>query len=242
MTPRERIVVYGFLAVLVASNVILLLGSTGPAAVASAPLADDLGPADAVILAGEDGEDLLLRSRDGRLTWGEGVHHRSYSTAYVFIGQILNQLMQSEDRSEARQAIVDELTEEEAEYQERLEAVLARGQELEEGSEEFRRAGEEYMKLAEEFRQWQGQALQRRGKIDAEQLEDAYREMIDAVQVVADGMKIDTVYRFIPSEEPFRAENPEQALMSIRLRPALRYPEELDITAEVLDELSLDVE
>ena len=76
----------------------------------------------------------------------------------------------------------------------------------------------------------------------AEQLEKAYREMIDAVEVVADRMDIDIVYRFIPTSEAFEAENPEQAMMAIRLRTALRYPEQLDITDAVLEEMSLEAE
>ena len=66
--------------------------------------------------------------------------------------------------------------------------------------------------------------------------------MIDAVEVVADRNDIDTVYRFIPTDEAFEADNPDQAMVAIRLRTALRYPDELDITDDVMDELSLDID
>ena len=44
------------------------------------------------------------------------------------------------------------------------------------------------------------------------------------------------------SMEPllFSSDNPDQAMLSIRLRTALRYPRELDITSEVMEELSLE--
>ena len=96
--------------------------------------------------------------------------------------------------------------------------------------------------MYQEYMSWQQDALAQRGKLDAEQLESAYREMIAAVQVVSERRGIDTVYRFIPTDEEFRAENPEQAMMAIRLRTALRYPPELDITDLVLEELSLELE
>ena len=66
--------------------------------------------------------------------------------------------------------------------------------------------------------------------------------VVGYVEIVADRKGIDTVYRFIPTSEPFEAENPEQAMMAIRLRDALRYPEELDITTDVMEELHLEEE
>ncbi len=66
--------------------------------------------------------------------------------------------------------------------------------------------------------------------------------MIEAVEVVADRKDIDVVYRFIPPSEAFNAQTPEQAMMSIRLRTILRSPDDLDLTDEVLEELSLEIE
>ena len=66
--------------------------------------------------------------------------------------------------------------------------------------------------------------------------------MIEAVEVVADDKDIDVVYRYIPPGEAFNAQNPEQAMMAIRLRTVLRSPDDLDLTDEVLEELSLEIE
>jgi len=243
MNTRERIVVYGLLTTLAVSNAFLLLATTGRPATAE-PLGETLGPADSLVLAGaaDDTDDVELINRDGRLAWGDDVHERAYSVAYVFIGGILNQLMGAEARVEERLALIDELEGEEKEFRERIEEIRQRGMEMDEESDDFRRTYEEYIAAGEELRAWQAQAITRRGQLDAVHLEDAYREMIDAVQVVADRQKIDTVYRFIPTDDPFNADNPDQALLAIRLRTALRYPDELDITDAVLEELSLDLE
>ena len=47
------------------------------------------------------------------------------------------------------------------------------------------------------------------------------------------------VYRFIPTSEEFVADSPEAASEQIRLRTFLRYPEEIDITGAVREELGL---
>jgi len=243
MNTRERVVVYGLLSALVISNAFLLLATTARTAVAE-PLGETLGPADALLLVGpgDDTKDVEILNRDGRLAWGEDPHERAYSVGYVFIGGILNQLMAGEALVEERLALIEELEGEEKEFRERMEEIRRRGMEMDQESEEFRTVYEEFVAANEELSAWQAQAIARRGKLDAEHLEQVYREMIDAVQVVADRMKIDTVYRFIPTDDPFKADNPDQALLAIRLRTALRYPDELDITDAVLEELSLDLE
>ena len=77
-------------------------------------------------------------------------------------------------------------------------------------------------------------------QLAAKHLEQAYRDMIDAVNVVGERLDIDIVNRFIPTSEEFDLRSVESVTMAIRLRPALRYPEALDITIEVMEELSLD--
>ena len=77
-------------------------------------------------------------------------------------------------------------------------------------------------------------------QLAATHLEQSYRDMIDAVNVVGERLDIDMVYQFIPTDEEFDIRSVEATTMAIRLRPALRYPEDLDITIEVMEELSLD--
>jgi Skp family chaperone for outer membrane proteins len=244
MPSRERITIYGLLALLIALNVSLLLGRGGSPAFADPQAGPgDLGPAQSVTLLGEAGSrDIVLRNRDGRLAWGESTYDRAYSVGYVYIGKILRQLMEAEAFEEERKPLMDEIQQTEAEYRQRLDEIQKRLRELDPNSEEAQATYQQGSDVYDEFMNWQQSALQRTGKLDAEQLERAYRELVAAVEIVADRKRIDTVYRFIPTGEPFEAENPEQAMTAIRLRDALRYPEELDITADVMEELHLEEE
>jgi Skp family chaperone for outer membrane proteins len=162
--------------------------------------------------------------------------------SYVYIGEILNQLMQSEAIEEERDRLMADLQETETGYRQKLDDLNGRLQEMDPESEDAQRVFEEGRTVYDEYMRWQQGAMAQRGQLDAQHLERVYRDLVEAVQVVADRKGIDTVYRFIPTEEAFRAENPEQAMLAIRLRTAIRYPEELDITDDVLEELSLDVE
>ena len=56
---------------------------------------------------------------------------------------------------------------------------------------------------------------------------------------LADKAQIDLVYRYIPTSEPFMNSSVEQAMLQIQMRPFLRYPDSIDLTAKVLKELDL---
>jgi len=246
MKNRERIVIYTLLAGLLALNLGSALDRTGrPAHAQDAVRAGGagLGPTESVTLVGKAGtENVVLRNADSRLAWGDAAHDRTYSVSYVYIGKILNQLMKSEAIQEERDRLMSDLQETETEYRERLDDLNGRLQGMDPESEDAQRTFEEGRTVYDEYMRWQQAAMVERGQLDAQHLERVYRDLVEAVQVVADRQGIDTVYRFIPTDEAFRSENPEQAMLAIRLRTAIRYPDELDITDDVLEELSLDIE
>ena len=64
--------------------------------------------------------------------------------------------------------------------------------------------------------------------------------MVEAVEVVSDNREIDIVFRFIPTAESFETNIVEQAMLQIRLRTLLRYPDAIDITEAILEELDLE--
>jgi hypothetical protein len=243
MNTRQKMIVYGLLGLLLATNLSLIVERTTRTAHADDDARNVLGPVDALALAdtGKDG-DLVLKSTQGRLSWSDKPYDRVHSVAYVFIGKILNQLMQSDEMTEDRERLMNELNETEASYRERLDAIRGRILEFGPESPDSQPFLDEGSAVYQEYMGWQQEAMAQRGKLDADQLEVAYGEMLAAVQVVGEREGIDTVYRFIPTDEEFQAENPEQAMMAIRLRTALRYPPELDITDLVIEELSLDLE
>ena len=94
--------------------------------------------------------------------------------------------------------------------------------------------------LYDEFTQMQQLAAEARGALYSEQMQESYKEIVEAVNVVAERLSVDMVLRFIPPDDEFEQGNPDSIIMQIRLRSALRAPEGLDITDEVLAELGID--
>ena len=183
-----------------------------------------------------------MRNVGGRIAWGDEAPDRAYSVGFVFIGKVMSRMMQSEEVQEERERIREELADEEREHQERLSAIQARGQTLdpEKDADQLQAVFEEWQNAEQMYRQWQQRAMARTGKVEAEYLERNYLELVDAVNVVADARSIDIVYRFTPPDHEFATDDPRNAMSTIRLRPALRYPEDLDITDDVLEELGLE--
>lgn len=257
MTTRERLVIYSVLMTLVIFNLNFLLGtpaspgssgfaSIGGQAAYAEPMRrgnDLLGPTDGVVLAGEDGgEDLTLVNKNGRPSWGDEPYQRTHAVAFVHIGKILNHQLSSDAYEEDRAILRDEYEEQEQEYTDQLKTLNEQIQGLGEDDPDRQIMLQKGSKLYQQFQQWMQQMSMKQDSMAAKHLEDAYRELVTAVDIVADRMGIDLIYRFIPTDAPFKARALEQATMAIRLRPVLRYPEGLDITLEVMEELSLDFE
>jgi hypothetical protein len=240
MKRIERLVIYAALLALGAMNAVFLLSGSGRTALAEAAAwLQDLGPARAVILVDDDRE-MELRNRRGRLAWGAGEFRQAYTVAFVDIGRAMNPLMESGAFVEEREALRRELEVTERDYQQRLDALGEQLRAMDQASPQFRERFEEAQRLYEEYTRWgQTVALPRRDALDVRHLNTAYMEMASAVNIVADRLGIDIVLRFIPPERDLQAMTAEQALTEIRLRSAVKYPEALDITSEVLEELGL---
>ena len=99
-----------------------------------------------------------------------------------------------------------------------------------------------YEQTYAELQEFQKRANAARAALAAEQMQEAYSEVLAAVNVVADRLHIDLVLRFIPPDEPIEPGPPNAITAQIRLRSALRLPDELDITDDVLAELGHDTE
>jgi Skp family chaperone for outer membrane proteins len=245
MNHRERIVIYGLLSALLLVTGLLLLDRSGPAAHAAPFAFDDiLGPADGVELRGgdDDAKAIVLRNSDGRPAWGDDAWHRAHSRAYVHIGRILNRQLAADIYEEERAALREEAEVKDGDYATRLNELNDRLRGLDRESPEAQEIMQQGNTLLQEYRQWQQQVLARQDQLGAQHLEQAYRELVSAVKVVADRMDIDIVERFIPTDEPFDAVGAEQATLAIRLRQLLHYPADLDITREVMQELALEFE
>ncbi|MHC4416290.1 MAG: OmpH family outer membrane protein [Planctomycetota bacterium] len=242
MNTPERIVVYGALALLLGLNLSDGGGGGGPSAVAGAgPSEEKLGPARSLTLTDED-RLLVLRNRAGRLAWADNDHARTLSIGFVHVGKAVGPLLDSEQYADERQRLEDEIKAIDEALTARIEAFREEHREVEPGDPEAEEVARQHQMLMQEFEQWRMERAQRLGKLAAEQIEDAYRDLVAAVEVVAERREIDLVFRFIPTDNDFLSLNPTQAYTAVRARIALKYPDGLDITDQILEELALEVE
>ena len=243
MTARERFLTWSTLTTLAC---LVLLSFLRPSQ--TQLMADDeakaeaMGPASSVLLVEEEKPSVKLQAMDGRLAWGESPQQRTEAVAYVHIGTLLTQLMQRDERVEERQALTERLTEEAQVMIDELENIQADIQDMkpeDEAAQEQMQKGQQLAQQLQAFRQQEDAIVEAKA---AEQLEACYRELVTAVNVVADRDNIDTVFRFIPTDDDFSPADVNGAMLQIRLRTLLRYPEDSDITQDVAEELNLDLE
>jgi Skp family chaperone for outer membrane proteins len=244
MKTKERGFIYAALAALVILNLAVLHGGIPRSAVAL-PLQSDapaIGPASTVTLAGSDDSDLVLRNQDGHLTWGAAPYQQAHSFGFVHIGPLMGELMAAEKYQEEREALVEDLTKVDEDYRAQLGEIQARIETMDPESPDAQEARARGQRLFQEAQQWGLEAQRRQAALQAQQMIVAYEELVAAVNVTAERLQIDVVLRYIPAEEPFESASPDQVLTSIRLRTALRRPQDIDITPEVAKELSLEIE
>jgi hypothetical protein len=238
MRSSERLIIYGALIVL---GVITLSAATGGRAAASHPVwLEDLGPVDAVTFTGEP--PLAVRNAGGRAAWGGHASARAYSTAFVHLGKPLSRLLEAERYTEQRERLVEELRTRFDELRGRFDDLQRRFGDLKPDDPQAPEAQLAFNELIQARQQLEAESIRRQEKLRSEQIEEAYRQIIDAVEVVARRREIDIVYRFVPTALPFEAENTQQAQMTIQARTVLRYPEALDITPDVMLEMALENE
>jgi hypothetical protein len=181
---------------------------------------------------------------DKQISWGDSPTKRMYSAAYVHIGKALSGLLKGESYLEENQSLQEELLAAMQSITEAFEVVQEKMQGVTPEDPEFEAISQEGQAVLQQRERFTLQANTARAMLGAEQAERAYRELVEAVNVVADRLEIDTVHRFIPTDDDFAINagpNAYQAAMlQIRLRSVLRYPEDIDITSEVMEELGLE--
>jgi hypothetical protein len=87
---------------------------------------------------------------------------------------------------------------------------------------------------------WREGSMRIREKFLAQQIEEAYRELVAAVEIVAERREVDLVIRFMPTGDPFEADTLMTAREQVLGRTFLEYPDAIDLTAEVLRELGIN--
>jgi len=242
MSNRERIVIYGALALLAAMNIAVLSNGRGGSAWAQVPAEQmHLGPAGSLTLTGSEDQLLVLRNAGGRLAWSDNDYARSFSVAFVHVGQPMGPLLEADEYAEEYQELEDELRERDEEIAEAIDAFRQEHQDITPDNPEMAEVHQAFQAMIQRREQMRLAAARRLGLLAADHIERAYRDLVAAVEVVAARRGIDIVYRFIPTAKEFNAANPPQSYTGVRARVVLKYPPELDITDEVMAELALEV-
>lgn len=236
MRSTERIVLWSAIAGIAASS--LLRGAERAATAVPAAVPSDLGPADALILSGKDA-NLQLRNADGRLAFGDQPTARLWSLGAVNSDKVMKLLLKSERFEEERKRLEETAKSKDEEFRKRYGELEAKYKDMDPKSPEFEPGRAEVEGFFKEVESWRKEITDRLSKLQAEQIEKAYREMTAAVDVVADRGKVDLVLRFVPTGQPFESGNPGDAMLQVQVRTFLHYPEAIDMTADLLKELSL---
>lgn len=236
MRHSERFVVYGLLALLAAA--VLIPGRAGSRAEADPVVADDLGPADALVLRGAKG-DLRVSSEGGRIAWGKQPSDRAMSMAFVHVDKLMKQLMDAPRFADERKAIEERERAKMKEFEAKRDEFMTRYGRISPDSPEYEQASQAWSALRESLDQWRAEMAEATQKMMKEQIESSWKDVISAIEVVSDRRSIDLVLRFVPASDPFEAEDPTGGISQLLGRSVLRMPETLDLTPDIMKELNL---
>ena len=235
----ERLIVHSLLAILTIA-VLADFGGRGSVAIGddADPAKETLGPADELVLRGKSG-DLTLRDDDGGLAFGDDPTSRVWSIGAVNVPKLLGLLMESDRFGEDHKEIQETAEEQNATFEAQFQAFQEEHAAVTPESPEFPEVQARFQAMMQEYQTWQKGTMAIQQRLGAEQIETAYRELIEAVDIVAEKRHIDIVTRFVPTSDLFKADNMDLASEQVRRRLFLRYPDAIDITEAVSAELGL---
>ena len=218
----------------------LLVGRPGPDSSANARAVNmaDLGPAQNILLESKDGV-LTLRNEANHLAFGDQPTSRVWSCAAVHLDKVLKKLLANTRFMDERSQFEEAAKKQGADFERQLEAIKGKYGDMPKDSPDLSKGKEEMQALYGQYQKWNEGVSASQSKLMAGQVESAYRELVTAVDVVADRQKIDVVYRFIPAATQFESAQLGDAMVQVQARTFLRAPESLDITADVMKELGL---
>ena len=238
MKTKAYALLFFLLGASVAGNAILL-AATEKQEDSPAKQAPSLGPASSLTLVNDD-KEVVLSNLDNRLSWGTNDYQKAYSFAFINVGRVLNPLLSSTQFQEEREQFQDEIKDGEAEYQEQLESLAEQMDGVDPESPEGREIMTQGRAKNQERQEWLRLMMAKRNQLESGHLSTAYQELISAVQIVAERKNIDIVLRTIPPEDEILGKDVDATMLQIRLRSALVYPEDLEITEDVMNELGVD--
>ncbi len=233
------------LAVALSASALLLSLGRGPnTVVAAQPVSaprtmGDLGPADKLLLAAAEGDALAVINRESRIGWGDKATNRVWSMAAVHSDRIMRALMASPSIQEKMKELEEQAVATDAAFQKRAEELQEKYKDVKPGDPAQQEAMQAFQALQTEYNTFRDGKLKELDQLRASQTEDAYKQLVTAVDRVAEREQIDLVFRYIPAEVPFKAEGLQQVYAQIQLRTFLKHPATIDITDAVIKELGV---
>ncbi|MBL9121667.1 MAG: OmpH family outer membrane protein [Phycisphaerae bacterium] len=244
MKTADRLVVVTSLLVAVSSLALHFAPTGGAFAANPVALANDLGPADGLLLnelksGAKEASPVRLRVDGQRLSWDDRMTSKAWAVGAVHVDRAMKALLNGPSYADKRKELEETAKQQDAEFGARLEALRNKYPNVTPQSPEAPQAQAESQALAQEYERWRQGSMRIQEKLFAEQIEAAYRELVSAVETVCEKEKIDMVVRFIPTANPFEVDNLAGAREQVVSRTFLKYPEAVDITAEVLKALNV---
>ncbi|MDZ4755662.1 MAG: OmpH family outer membrane protein [Phycisphaerae bacterium] len=248
MRNADRILVVA--ALVVACSSLLLHAGRGATAIASpdASVANDLGPTDGVVFNEQkldvQGEATApsttrLRVEGSHLRWSDRATGTVWSIGSVHVDKLMKKLLARPSHADKRKELNDEALKQDADFEKRAAELQTKYGMLSPQTPEGAAAQQEVQALVAEYNRWREGSARIREKLFAEQVEEAYRELVAAVDTVAEKEAIDVVISFMPPSEPFLTDTLAGAREQVFARTLLRYPEAIDITEEVMKSLGI---
>lgn len=216
---------------------LLLTGIDRVATARGERVLEELGPADALLLAGKD--PLRLANADGRLSWSDQPGSRAYSLGTVHVGRILQALMASDKYKAEREEFHAARRAEGEEFEKRYKEMVEKIRGVDKDSPEFPALREELEAFQQEFTKWNVETDKQAKELVARHYQAAYSDLREAVEVVADRRKIDLVMRFIPPTEKLAPGDDGDIAQQLQARSFLRSPDSIDITEDIIAEMHL---
>lgn len=239
MTRLDRVLL---VTALVAALVAVILHVHRPASAFASGSGSELGPTDALLLTDRSSKasnDLRVRAESGRIVWSDRPTGRAWSLGAVNVDRTMKALLAGSTYATRRDELDGEARDQDEEFAKRFEELRQRYANVDPKSPEWPKANEDLERLRSEYMAWREGSIRIREKFFAEQIEQAYRELVSAVELVAERGDVDLVLRFMPTANAFEAENLGAAREQVIGRTFLKYPEAIDLTDEVLRELGV---
>jgi Skp family chaperone for outer membrane proteins len=200
-----------------------------------------LGPADFIELVDENGEVVKLRAAKGRIAWSDHISGRTLSVAFVRSIDVIQKAMDTEEvreivkvQNEKSEKAYRELMTKHEDVQKRIEGLSPSDPKYQEIYEEYQTAVSAYKSASED-------AKKERNRMHVDALKKADADFHAAIEVVTKRLGIDVVFR---AESPNRKidEDYTHAGWDLQAQAVIQYPEAMDITVEVCQEMGITLE